>query len=150
MEYDGRVWLWFIGAKLLAMEHFLTVDTTMAKLLYAILQKKSIDVSSVIQHSIMDYIQNMRKGFSHPNLITTLCAKVGVQYSISDQSLQPQHIFDRNDVARFMDPKTKKILASESREEPLEEKEPSQMTMPQCLEKIENKLASITEYMRQH
>uniref|UniRef100_A0A803Q2A5 Uncharacterized protein n=1 Tax=Cannabis sativa TaxID=3483 RepID=A0A803Q2A5_CANSA len=93
--------------------------------------------------------QNVRKGFAHPNMITALCAKAGVKYSTSKQTLQPQHIFDKNAVIRFVDTKTKKTLTFSFREEPPSVEERSRMTMPERLELIENGLASITKDMKQ-
>ena len=64
--------------------HVSDIINDRAGLLYAIKMKKSIDIGSVIQQSILQYVKTPKAGLYCAFLITVMCHKAGVPYDSNE------------------------------------------------------------------
>ena len=96
MTRELKVWHYFIRAKLMQVTHFSDVVKDQAELLYEIKTKKSIDIGSVIEQSILQHVKMPNAGLYCPSLIIVLCYKAGVLYDANEELLHPKHVLDNN------------------------------------------------------
>ena len=73
------MWLNFIAAKILLVNHLSDVTKDRVVLLYAIVSWMSIDVGKIILNSIFNSIlAPATRGLTYPSLIFSFCQNVGV------------------------------------------------------------------------
>ena len=78
----NKVWFYFISSALKPSKHVSTVRQDRALLLYALVKGYDLNVGRIIEHSILDYVNdNLFGNILHLALITLLCIKGGVTFS---------------------------------------------------------------------
>ena len=101
MTKVAKIWHYFICAKLLPTTNHSAVMKSRAALIYAILKDMKIDVGLIIQHSIIHGFEKGIHGFSHPHLITDLCANVGVKWNAKEEVRNLKGVIDDSIVVKI-------------------------------------------------
>ena len=110
MKKIAKIWHYFVCAKLQPTTNVSAVMKSRVALVYAILEGMKIDVSLVIQHSIMHGFEQGIQGFPHSHLITKLCRNAGVKWNKKEEVHAPKGIIDDAVVVKIQSDTTEVVL----------------------------------------
>ena len=87
----GKVWFYFVNSMLKPSKHVSTVSQDRAILLYALVKGYALNVGTIMEESILDYVEGkFSKNIPHPSLITLLCIKGGVKFNEVEEERCPK------------------------------------------------------------
>ena len=86
---ECKAWYYFVGARLMPIQHFSDITKDKAIILYCLVTGKSLDVGRFISSHIVQCYKHQSMSLFYPSLITALCVAAAVQYGANEESLAP-------------------------------------------------------------